>query len=234
MSALPLHHLGRVDYAQTLAAMQAFVHQRHADADEALWLCEHEPVFTLGQSGRGKQALQTSNIPVVPSDRNGQLTYHGPGQIVAYPLIHLRRRGWTAKTYAHRLEEAVLRTLAHWDVTGHRVAGTPGVYVRPDRPFDHARLLQRPGRRLPGSSVPAPDFSGLALIAALGLRVSRHWCSHGLALNVAMDLQPYTHIQVCGHAGLQVTDLSTLLNAPIPPAEVAQALAMHLQCLLAA
>lgn len=234
MNALSLQHLGRVDCARTLIAMQDFVHQRRADADEALWLCEHDPVFTLGQAGQTEHVLQPGNIPVIPSNRGGQVTYHGPGQIVAYPLIHLQRRGWYAKEYVHRLEEAVLRTLAHWGVTGHRVAGAPGIYVRPDRPFDHARLPQRPGPRRSGSPPSAPDFSDLAQVAAVGIKISRHWCSHGVALNVAMNLQPCERINPCGHAGLRVVDLSTLLGTLVQPTAVAQELARHLHHLLTA
>lgn len=233
MSALSVQHLGRVDYAHSFAAMRAFVHERAPDADEALWLCEHEPVFVLGPAGRPKDLLLPDNISIIASNRNGQISYHGPGQVVAYPLVHLQRRGWRIKEYVHRLEEATLRTLAHWSVTGHRVPGAPGIYVRPDHPFDHAQLPQRPNQRITGSLQPQPDFSGLAKIATLGIKLDRNWCSHGLALNVAMDLEPYTHIDSCGHPSLPMVDLSAL-GVTAQPNQVANVLATHLLRLLAA
>lgn len=205
-----IRSLGQVDYAPTHAAMVAFTDARTADTPDELWVCEHPPVFTQGIAGRDDHLLAPGDIPVVKTNRGGQVTYHGPGQVVCYPLIDLQRAGYFVKEYVYRIEEAVIRTLAHVGVTGHRVAGAPGIYVRLDDPFDHAALPQRPQRRIPGSPAPQPDFTGLGKIAALGIKVSRHCTYHGVALNVAMDLQPYWRINPCGYAGLQTVDLSTI------------------------
>lgn len=205
-----IRSLGRVDYAPTHEAMVAFTERRTTDTPDELWVCEHPPVFTQGIAGRDDHLLAPGDIPVVKTNRGGQVTYHGPGQVVCYPLIDLQRAGYFVKEYVFRIEEAVIRTLAHVGVTGHRVAGAPGIYVRLDDPFDHAALPQRPQQRAPGSPAPQPDFTGLGKIAALGIKVSRHCTYHGVALNVAMDLQPYWRINPCGYAGLQTVDLSTI------------------------
>ena len=225
--------LGRVDYAPTWQKMRDFSVPPPPDGREELWLCEHPPVFTLGLAGRPEHVLAPGDIPVVATDRGGQVTYHGPGQALAYPLIDLQRRRLFVKEYVFRLEEAALRALAHFGVTGHRVAGAPGIYVRPDDPFGHAPLAQRPRPRASGSPAPAPDFTGLAKIAALGIKVSNHRAWHGLALNVAMDLQPFSRIHPCGYAGLQAIDLSTIGVAATWD-EAAHELAAHLSALLAA
>jgi len=204
--SMDLRLLGRVDYAPTYAAMQEYTATRTADTPDALWICEHPPVFTQGLAGSADHLLVPGDIPVVATNRGGQVTYHGPGQIVAYPLIDLKRAGYFVKEYVYRLEEAVIRTLAHYGVTGHRVAGAPGIYVRLDNPQSHAVLPQRPQQ---GAGA-APDFTGLGKIAALGIKVSRNCTYHGVALNVAMDLEPYSRINPCGYAGLQSVDLSTI------------------------
>jgi lipoyl(octanoyl) transferase len=141
---------------------------------------------------------------VVATNRGGQVTYHGPGQVVAYPLIDLQRAGYYVKEYVFRIEEAVIRTLRTLNVTGHRVRGAPGIYVRLDDPGSHARLAT--------ATAPdaAPDFAGLGKIAALGIKVSRHCTYHGVSLNVAMDLSPFDRINPCGYAGLRTVDLSTI------------------------
>ena len=194
--------LGRVDYLPTCEAMQAFTDARTPEVADELWLCEHPPVYTQGLAGQAGHVLAPGNIPVVQTNRGGQVTYHGPGQVVAYPLLDLRRTGYFVKEYVFRIEEAVIRTLAHFGVTGHRVAGAPGIYVRLDDPFSHAALT---GPR------PAHDpFRGLGKIAALGIKVSRHRTYHGVALNVAMDLEPFSRINPCGYAGLATIDLSTI------------------------
>ena len=208
--AIDARLLGRVDYAAAVQAMQAFTATRSASDMDQLWVCEHPPTFTQGQAGKADHLLHPGDIPVVPTNRGGQVTYHGPGQVVAYPLLDLQRRGYFVKEYVFKLEEAVIRTLAHFGVTGHRVAGAPGIYVRLDDPFSHALLAQRPQHRAPGSPAPEPDFTGLGKIAALGIKVSRHCTYHGVALNVAMDLEPYTRINPCGYAGLATVDLSTI------------------------
>lgn len=202
--------IGRVDYAACNAAMQAFTANRDAATNDALWLVEHNPTFTQGLAGKAEHLLVPGNIPVVSTNRGGQVTYHGPGQVVAYPLLDLQRLGYFVKEYVYRLEEAVIRTLAYYGVTGHRVAGAPGIYVRLDDPRSHAMLEQRPQRREPGSAAPEPDFAGLGKIAALGIKVSRHCTYHGVALNVDMDLEPYQRINPCGYAGMATVDLSTI------------------------
>ena len=211
--------LGRVEYLPTWEAMQAFTRERaetvepgqsssktslktNPDGRNQLWICEHPPVFTQGLAGRVEHLLNLGSIPVVQTDRGGQVTYHGPGQVVAYPLIDLKRAGYYVKEYVHRVEEAVIRTLMHYGVTGHRVPGAPGIYVRLDDPYSHAALS--------GPHDPRQPFRGLGKIAALGIKVSRHCTYHGVSLNVAMDLEPFTRINPCGYAGLQTVDLSTI------------------------
>jgi lipoyl(octanoyl) transferase len=197
-----LQPLGRRGYAETLQRMQAFTAARDAQTADEIWLVEHDPVFTQGVAGRAQHVLDPGAIPVVQSNRGGQVTYHGPGQVVAYALVDLRRLGIYVKEYVYRLEEAVLGTLAAYGVTGHRVAGAPGVYVRVADPFGHAALA--------GPSVPGDPFRGLGKIAALGIKVSNHCAYHGVALNVAMDLEPFGRIDPCGYAGLRTVDLATL------------------------
>ena len=200
--ALAPRQLGLVDYASIFAAMQDFTAARDAGTSDALWICEHPPVYTQGLAGKADHLLNPGDIAVVQSNRGGQVTYHGPGQVVAYPLIDLKRAGYYVKEYVYRIEESVIKTLAHFGVTGHRVAGSPGIYVRLDDPHAHAALT--------GPRLPADPFRGLGKIAALGIKVSRHCTYHGVALNVAMDLEPYSRINPCGYAGLQTIDLSTI------------------------
>jgi lipoyl(octanoyl) transferase len=188
--------------------MQSFTNNRTADTPDELWLCEHPPVFTQGLAGRAEHLLMPGSIPVVQTNRGGQVTYHGPGQVVAYPLLDLHRRGYFVKELVYRLEEAIIRTLRHFGVTGHRVTGAPGIYVRLDDPFGH--------RTLNASATPQTAtthealFQGLGKIAALGIKVSRHCSYHGVALNVAMDLTPFDRINPCGYAGLRTVDLALL------------------------
>lgn len=229
---MQLRALGRVDYRPTYEAMQAFTAARDATTPDELWVCEHPPVFTQGLAGRQDHLLAPGDIPVVATNRGGQVTYHGPGQVVAYPLIDLQRAGYFVKEYVYRIEEAVIRTLDHFGVTGHRVAGAPGIYVRLDDPHSHARLPQAPARREPGSPAPDPVFTGLGKIAALGIKVSRHCTYHGVALNVAMDLQPFSRINPCGYAGLRTVDLSTI-GTPTHWDEAAQVLSQKLVATLA-
>jgi len=205
-----LRALGRVGYAPTFAAMQAFTEARTPETPDELWVCEHPAVFTQGIAGRDDHLLAPGDIPVVKTNRGGQVTYHGPGQVVVYPLIDLQRAGYFVKEYVYRIEDAVIRTLDHFDITGHRVAGAPGIYVRLDDPSSHALLPQRPQKKLPGQPAADPDFTGLGKIAALGIKVSRHCTYHGVSLNVAMDLQPFQRINPCGYQGLKTVDLSTI------------------------
>ena len=172
--------LGRQPYEAVWRAMQAFTDARDEATPDELWLVEHEPVFTLGQAGKPEHVLMPGDIPVLHVDRGGQVTYHGPGQIVLYPLLDLRRLKVGVKDYVCRVEQAMIDTLADWNIEAVRRAGAPGVYV------------------------------GDAKIGALGIRV-RHGCTfHGLAFNIAMDLEPFRRINPCGYAGLQVTSLSDL------------------------
>lgn len=157
--------------------MQAFTDARDEAGSDELWLVEHPPVFTLGQAGKPEHVLAAGDIEVIPVDRGGQVTYHGPGQIVAYPLVDLRRRRIGVRELVERIEQAIIDTLAEWSLVGERRCGAPGVYV------------------------------GAAKIAALGLRVRRGCSFHGLAFNIAMDLEPFARINPCGYAGLAVTQM---------------------------
>ena len=172
--------LGRRPYEPVWRAMQAFTDARGEATPDELWLVEHEPVFTLGQAGREEHVLMPGDIPVLHVDRGGQVTYHGPGQIVAYPLLDLRRLGIGVREYVHRIEQAVIDTLAEWNIGGARRDGAPGVYVNG------------------------------AKVAALGIRVRRGCSFHGLAFNIAMDTEPFRRINPCGYAGLQVVAMADL------------------------
>ena len=200
---------GRVDYVPTYAAMQSFTEARDTGAlsstQDQLWLCEHPPVFTQGLAGKPEHVFGAGSIPVVQTNRGGQVTYHGPGQVVAYPLIDLKRAGYFVKEYVYRIEEAVIKSLLYFGVTGHRVPGAPGIYVRLDDPKGHAPLAPGGGDRHTD-----PDFTGLGKISALGIKVSRNCTYHGVALNVAMDLEPFSRINPCGYTQLQTVDLSTM------------------------
>jgi lipoyl(octanoyl) transferase len=214
---------GRVAFLPTYEAMQAFTAARTPGTPDELWLCEHPPVFTQGLAGRADHVHDPGTIPVIATNRGGQVTYHGPGQVVAYPLVDLKRRGYFVKEYVYRLEEAVIRTLADFGVTGHRVAGAPGIYVRLADPSSHAALA---------GPLPAGDpFKGLGKIAALGIKVSRHCAFHGVALNVAMDLSPFRRIDPCGYASLETVDLSTI-GVSVTWNEAAQVLGGKLGALL--
>ena len=174
---LIVRDLGRQRFETVWSAMEALTDARGEDADDELWLVEHDPVYTLGQAGKPEHVLAAGDIPVVRTNRGGQVTYHGPGQIVAYPLVDLRRLNIGVREFVCRIEQALIDTLATWNITAVRRSGAPGVYV------DGAK------------------------IGALGLRV-RHGCTfHGLAFNVAMDLEPFSRINPCGYAGLQVTSV---------------------------
>ncbi len=182
-----VRHLGRVEYAPTWRAMQDFTARRSPDTPDELWLLEHPPVYTQGQAGRAEHLIAATDIPIVPIDRGGQITYHGPGQVVAYVLVDLRRRGYGIRELVTRMEQAVIDLLAAHGVVATRLAGAPGVYV------DGAK------------------------IAALGLRVKHGCTYHGLAFNVDMDLTPFAAINPCGYAGMRVTqcrDLGVKLSLP--------------------
>lgn len=197
-----VRRLGPIAYDLAFGAMRAFTAARSGETADEIWLCEHPPVYTQGLAGRPEHLHDVASIPVVQTDRGGQVTYHGPGQVVAYPLVDLQRLGCYVKEYVFRLEQALLKTLDGFGVSGHRVRGEPGIYVRLDDPFGH------PARE--PTADPARKFDGLGKIAAIGVKVSRHRTYHGVALNVAMDLRPFDDIDPCGHAGLKTVDLSTI------------------------
>jgi len=175
-----VRELGRQPYEPVWRAMQCFTDDRDARTTDEIWLVEHDPVFTLGQAGKPEHVLMPGEIPVIHVDRGGQVTYHGPGQIVVYPLLDIKRLGIGVRNYVYRIEQAIIDTLLEWNIIATRREGAPGVYV------------------------------GDAKIAALGIRVRRGRTFHGLAFNVAMDLDPFTRINPCGYAGLQVTALADL------------------------
>ena len=226
--------LGRVDYLPTYEAMQAFTNSRShglgdgngsfptSILDSQLWICEHNAVFTQGLAGKADHLLLPGDIPVVQTNRGGQVTYHGPGQVVAYPLIDLKAAGYYVKEYVFKIEESVIKTLAAFNITGHRVRGAPGIYVRTDDPFAHAALSLTEADLLgEGNENSDSDKSDLTpiktsktkdigKIAALGIKVSRHFTYHGVALNVAMDLEPFSRINPCGYAGLRTVDMASL------------------------
>ena len=197
-----VRHLGRCDWATTAEAMRTFTQARDESTPDELWLAEHDPVYTQGIAGRSEHVIDAAGIPVLRSNRGGQVTYHAPGQVVAYPLVDLQRLSIYVKEYVYRVESAVLKVLEGYGVTGHRVAGAPGIYVRLDDPSGHAAIH--------GPADPTDPFRGLGKIAALGIKVSRHRAYHGVALNVAMDLEPFERINPCGYAGLQTVDLARL------------------------
>lgn len=180
-SAVPapqiLYFPGLSDYRQTWQAMQDFTAQRDAETPDQFWIIEHPPVYTQGRASKPEHLLNTGNIPVVAIDRGGQVTYHGPGQLVVYVLMDMRRRGWHVKAFVHALEQALIDFLRAQQIPGERRDGAPGVYVEERK------------------------------IAALGLRVTRGCSYHGLSLNVDMDLSPFNGINPCGYPGLAVAQL---------------------------
>jgi len=194
--------MGRVPYRETVEEMRRFTLARDLTTPDELWLCEHDGVFTQGIAGKAEHVLDAGDIPVVATDRGGQVTYHGPGQVVAYPLVDLRRLGIFVKEYVFRIESAVLKVLESYGVTGHRVAGAPGIYVNLADPFGHSALV--------GAAADLQPPQGLGKIAALGVKVSNRGAYHGVALNVAMDLAPFRRINPCGYTGLEIVDLARL------------------------
>jgi lipoyl(octanoyl) transferase len=194
--------LGLVEYEPTWRAMQAFTDARTDETPDEIWLLEHPPVFTQGQAGKPEHVLQVTNIPIVPIDRGGQVTYHGPGQLVAYLMIDLRRRKLGVRELVRRIEQAIIDLLAERGITAYGKVDAPGVYV------DEAK------------------------IASLGLRI-RNGCSyHGLALNVDMDLTPFSYINPCGYVGLAVTQLKDF-GVRETPTSLATQLAGKINTLLA-
>ncbi len=182
--------------------MREFTRTRDAATPDEIWLVEHPPVFTMGLAARPDHLLAPGEIAVVPTERGGQVTYHGPGQVIAYPLIDLRRLGIGVKELVYRYEQAIIQTLAASSVDGRRITGAPGVFVA-----------------LEGGTGP---FAGWAKIAALGVRIMRGCSLHGLALNVRMDLEPFDRINPCGYPGLRSVDLASLGVSVTPEAVAAR------------
>ncbi|MEY3953679.1 MAG: Octanoyltransferase [Pseudomonadota bacterium] len=220
---ITVQHLGTVPYEEAFARMQSFTEARQDNTSDELWTCEHPPVFTQGLAGLPSHLLNPGDIPVIQTNRGGQVTYHGPGQLVVYPLLNLQRRGYFVKEYVYRLEEAVIRTLRDVNITGHRVRSAPGIYVRLADPSAH--------QRWPDSSDGQPNLQGLGKVAALGIKVHRHCTYHGLSLNVRMNLEPFLRINPCGYAGLQTVDLHTI-GVDTSTAHVQERLLAHLIPLL--
>lgn len=189
MNTLVTRPLGLRDYADTYAAMRAFTAARGAETPDELWFVEHPPVFTQGQAGKAEHVLAPGDIPIVQSNRGGQVTYHGPGQAVVYVLLDLQRLGYGIRSLVTRLERAMIATLAGYGIAAVARADAPGVYV--ERAFEAGAIEQRK-------------------IGSLGLRVSRGCSYHGLSLNVAMDLEPFSRINPCGLTGMRMTQVAAL------------------------
>ncbi len=180
MNAPQARWLGTVEYAGTFAKQREFTDARADSTEDQIWCLQHLPVYTLGLAGKPEHLLNPGNIPVIKTDRGGQVTYHGPGQLVVYPLLDLKRRGISIRHYVFLLEQTLIDLLDSYGIMGERRPGAPGVYINNRK------------------------------IAALGIRVRHGCCYHGLALNVDMDLTPFAGINPCGYAGLEVTRLSDL------------------------
>ncbi|MEZ5496606.1 MAG: lipoyl(octanoyl) transferase LipB [Gammaproteobacteria bacterium] len=177
-----IKHLGFSEYEPVWRAMQEFTDSRDKETTDEIWTVEHPPVFTQGQAGKAEHILAAGDIPVIQVDRGGQVTYHGPGQIVIYPLIDLKRHKMGIKALVHGIEEAIIQTLSQYDVHAQRRENAPGVYVE--------------GKK----------------VASLGLRVRKGCTFHGLAFNIRMDLEPFSRINPCGFLGLEVVQLSEFVN----------------------
>ena len=197
VAPLRLRYLGDQAYTPVFDAMRVFTETRTADTLDELWQVEHPPVFTQGLAGKAEHLLTPGTIPVIPVDRGGQVTYHGPGQVVIYCLLDVRRLGLSVRGLVTTLEQAVIALLARYRITAYARPDAPGVYV------DHAK------------------------IASLGLRLRQGRSYHGLSLNVAMDLEPFTRINPCGYPGLRVTQLRDL-GIAVTPAAVAEELLLEL------
>ncbi len=191
---LIVRHLGLADYLPTLEAMRRLTAERGEATPDEIWLLQHPRVFTQGQAGKAEHLLAPGDIPVVQVDRGGQVTYHGPGQLVAYLMLDLRRLGLGVRELVTAMEQSLVELLASYDIQAAPKADAPGVYVAGDK------------------------------IASLGLRVSRGCSFHGLALNVDMDMSPFGRINPCGYAGLKMVQLRDLLETPVPFDEVTQRL----------
>jgi lipoyl(octanoyl) transferase len=198
---LTVRHLGLSPYLNTWHTMRDFTRTRHPETPNEIWITEHEPVFTLGQAGKAEHILNAGDIPIIRTDRGGQVTYHGPGQLLFYVLLDIRRERLGVRALVTMLEEATINLLADYGVIGHTKPNAPGVYVEG------------------------------AKIAALGLRIKRGCSYHGLSLNIAMDLSPFSRINPCGFSGLKVVQLNDLIT-PRPLAEISAGFVQHFSKLL--
>lgn len=205
------HIVGLPEFSTVWQAMQDYTNARTAQSPDEIWLLEHPPVYTLGQAGKREHILNAASIPVVQTDRGGQVTYHGPGQLIAYCLIDLRRQGLYVRQYVAKLEDAIIATLAHFDLMAVRKPGAPGVYVL--------------GQSVKNALYAADE---LVKIAALGVKIRNGRSYHGLSLNVNMDLRPFDGINPCGYAGLGTTDMRSC-GQIIPLDQVAHVLSLQLK-----
>jgi lipoyl(octanoyl) transferase len=195
---MKLLQLGVCDYQSVYDQMRSFNDERQADTDDELWFLQHQPVFTNGQAGKAEHLIATGDIPVVQTDRGGQVTYHGPGQLVVYLMLDIKRMGWGPRRLVTAIEQAIVDTLQYWDIEAAPRADAPGVYVAERK------------------------------IASLGLRISRGRTLHGLALNVDMDLEPFQRINPCGYAGMQMSDMKREIRSDIAVEAVQERLQVEL------
>jgi len=199
MNTIHVYHLGLKAYDEVWSAMRHFTDTRAADAPDELWVVEHPPVFTQGQAGKPEHLLMPGDIPVVQTDRGGQVTYHGPGQLVLYPLLNVKRSGIGVRQLVTALEETVVAAMAEHGIEAYPRPDAPGVYVKKSaqRGDDPRRSMEE------------------AKIASLGLRIRRGCSFHGVAINLDMDLAPFGRINPCGYAGMAMTQLRDLVRAPV-------------------
>ena len=197
---LQISELGICDYQPIWEKMRDYTLTRTADSRDQIWYLQHAPVYTLGLNGKQKHILQTDNIPLIPVDRGGQVTYHGPGQLVAYLLIDMRRKKLGIKNIVNAMEQAVIDYLNSLNISSERLAGAPGIYVKG------------------------------AKIAALGLRVKNGCTYHGLSLNVDMNLNPFSNINPCGHENMPVTQIKDLLDSACPDLDAVKTSLHHRLC----
>ena len=199
---MQIRQLGLVEYEPVCEEMSQLTDNRGPDSEDQLWFLQHHPVFTQGQAGKAEHLLFTGDIPVIQTDRGGQVTYHGPGQLVVYPLMDIGRLGWGPRQLVTALEQALIDTLAEWDIEAAARADAPGVYTNNRK------------------------------IASLGLRIRKGCSFHGLALNIDMDLEPFHRINPCGYAGMEMTQMREESPRPVDFAEVSERLEHHLMAQL--
>lgn len=195
---MKFRQLGTCAYQTVYQDMLKFNQLRQADTEDELWFLQHQPVFTQGQAGKAEHILAAGDIPVVKTDRGGQVTYHGPGQLVVYLMLDIKRRGWGPRQLVTAIEQSLVDTLAHWDIAAAPRPDAPGVYV------DERK------------------------VASLGLRISRGRTLHGLALNIDMDLEPFQRINPCGYAGMKMTDMRRETQADLLVEDVSEELQKQL------